>query len=96
MYVFCFKLFYFFKFSRVSVPRDPILRQKWIEQISKHQEFVDATKTYPVCASHFDSDKVSQIGRRTTLIKGSLPTLFPEYVLPFQINWQYTIYKIDN
>lgn len=62
-----------------SVPKETPLRVKWIAQIRRHQEFDDQSLcSYPVCSLHFDSDKIMQSGKRTTLKKGTLPTIFPE------------------
>lgn len=63
-----------------SVPHDPILRKKWIEQIEKHQPFDRMPISYPVCERHFDATNLVRNGKRCTLIKGTVPTIFPEYV----------------
>lgn len=61
-----------------SVPHERVLRKKWIEMISKHQEFDYIPMNYAVCEMHFDAECILQTGKRRTLIKGSLPTIFPE------------------
>lgn len=64
-------------FGLFSVPHDPELREKWIEQIEKHQKFDPIPAAYPVCVLHFEPSKIIQRGKRTTLVKGTLPTIFP-------------------
>lgn len=68
------------KFNFYSVPLDPLIRRKWIHQISKHQEFDETIAYYPVCSLHFDQSKIQQRGKRTLLVKGALPTIFPKWV----------------
>lgn len=46
----------------------------------KHQCFEDGLASYPICEMHFDDDKILQNGKRKTLVKGSVPTIFPECV----------------
>lgn len=60
-----------------SVPLEPELRAKWRSQICKHQEFDEIPGAYPVCMLHFDQSKIKHQGKRTTLVKGTLPTVFP-------------------
>lgn len=60
------------------MPHDTIVRKQWVHQISRHQKFDDAPISYPVCILHFDTDKIIQRGKRTTLVKGTVPTKFPE------------------
>lgn len=60
-----------------SVPLDPELRAKWRSQICQHQEFDEIPGAYPVCMLHFDQSKIKHQGKRTTLVKGTLPTVFP-------------------
>lgn len=59
------------------VPHEPALRAKWVEQIRRHQAFDDAPISYPVCILHFHASKINRSGKRTTLTKGSLPTIYP-------------------
>lgn len=61
-----------------SVPKEATLRAKWKDQISKHQHFEDTLIAYPICEMHFDADKIVQSGKRKTLVKCSVPTIFPE------------------
>lgn len=57
-----------------------MLRAKWIQQISKHQEFDDTPANYLVCSLHFHQTEFIRRGKRTTLVKGAFPTIFPKYV----------------
>lgn len=62
----------------LRVPLEPELRAKWIQQISKHQEFDSIPVIYTVCADHFDPDHIEKNKKRQLLKKGALPIYFPE------------------
>lgn len=59
------------------MPLDPEIRSKWIAQITKHQEFDEIPVTYPVCKLHFNEQQIIRRGKRNTLQKGAVPTIFP-------------------
>lgn len=61
----------------LRVPLESSLRAKWVHQISKHQEFDYIPVNYPDCTLHFDQSEIIQQGKRTTIQKGALPTIFP-------------------
>lgn len=69
---------WFYSFLLFSAPHEPALRAKWIENISKHQEFNNIVISYPVCCLHFDESEILRRGKRTTLVKGAVPTIFPK------------------
>lgn len=69
---------FFFLSLLCSVPHEPIVRSKWIEQISRHQQFDERPRTYPVCCLHFNEDEITKSGKRSVLKKGAVPTSFPE------------------
>lgn len=73
--MFCYSLVCFL--CLFSVPYDSELREKWIKQIENHQEFDPIPAAYPVCLLHFEPSTIIQRGKRTTLVKGTLPTIFP-------------------
>lgn len=93
-----FKIIYLEKKNKIklvvkqyfSVPIDQPLRNKWIEQICRHQTFDPVPIRYPICALHFDPECIVKHGKRTTLKKGTVPTYFPELVV--QIKLDYSIF----
>lgn len=83
--IFLIVFFFFYLNTHVfrissSVPLEPAIREKWRKQICKHQEFDNTLGVHPVCALHFDPSKIICRGKRTTLQKGTLPTIFPGLV----------------
>ncbi|XP_031639239.1 THAP domain-containing protein 1-like [Contarinia nasturtii] len=60
-----------------NIPYDPKVRSEWAKQIRRHQSFDDTTITYPVCILHFTPVDIKIAGKRTTIKKGSVPTIFP-------------------
>lgn len=55
------------------IPNDPNIRERWISEISKHQQF----SFYLVCDLHFHTQDLKKNG---TLKKGSVPTIFERYI----------------
>lgn len=64
-------------FLIMSVPFEPVLRSKWKMQIEKHQPFDEIPISYPICALHFDKNCIIKRGKKTNLVNGTVPTIFP-------------------
>lgn len=65
------------------------MRKKWINQIERYQTFDPIPINYPVCSQHFEPSQILRRGKRSTLVKGSVPTIFPIHML-------FTYLHIDN
>lgn len=61
-----------------SVPLDPIKRTEWIGAIETHQEFDHSICKYYICQLHFPAQFIRKAGARTDLLKGAVPTIFPQ------------------
>lgn len=67
------------KFHRWEAVR-PIdkLTKLTMDEIGHHQEFDERPTAYPVCSLHFRPDDIIENGRRKTLKKGVISTIFPK------------------
>lgn len=55
--------------------------QKWIESIEQHQNFDRSKQFYNVCIRHFQAEDVEIRGKKKSLKKGAVRSIF-EYFLP--------------
>lgn len=61
------------------MPKDGELRQKWIENISKHQRLTPVdlgTIKFSVCSQHFKPEEVHKTKSRVSV--NTYPTIFPQ------------------
>lgn len=74
------KLFAVLFKSILRLPKDGLIRQKWIDKITNHQIFSTSdsrTPNFDICALHFNSDMI-KTGKVNRLKPGALPTIFPD------------------
>ena len=69
----------FSRFLRFSFPQDPNIREAWINalQHSNQQRVKNLNVNSRVCENHFKCDDIRHNNCRSTLIKYSVPTIFP-------------------
>lgn len=55
-------------------------RSKWIAAIENYQEFDYSVQNYYICSLHFEPSDITSHGKRRTVIKGKLPSIFPRSI----------------